>query len=115
MNINFEVLSSDGSTVYNVSVEMNRGKVRAACSCKAGEFGKLCKHQIEILSGQTGLLVSPNNEVKSELSKFVLEILDTDCANYLSEMLAADAEMKEQKKRLDSAKRKLEKTLKQHL
>jgi len=113
--MNFDVLSSDGSTVYSVSVGLDGGKVRASCTCRAGELGKLCKHQIGILSGQTGLLVSPNNEVKSELGKFVLEISDTECANYLAEILAADTEMKEQKRRLDRAKRNLEKTLKQHL
>jgi len=113
--MNFEVLSSDGATVYSVTVELNGKKVRASCTCKAGELGKLCRHQIGVLTGQINLLVSPNNEVQCELKKFVSDIADTDCANYVAEMLAADAEMKEQKKRLDRAKRNLEKTLKQHI
>lgn len=112
--MNFEVLSSDGSTAYNVTVGVNDGNVRASCTCRAGELGKLCKHQIGILSGQTVLLVSPDNEVTGELNKFVSEITDTECAKYVSEMLAADAEMAEQKKRRDRARRNLEKTLKQH-
>ncbi|MHB1213376.1 MAG: SWIM zinc finger family protein [Thiobacillus sp.] len=111
----FEVLGSDGSTVYNVMVGVNGGKVRASCTCKAGELGKLCKHQIGILSGQADLLASPNNEVKGELNNLVTQIADTECANYVAEMLAADAEMNELKRRLGRAKRNLEKTLKQHL
>ncbi len=113
--MNFEVLSSDGSTVYNVMVVVNGGKVKASCTCKAGELGKLCKHLIGILSGQTDLLTSQNNEAMGELNKFVTQIADTECATYVAEMLAADAEMSELKKRLGRAKRNLEKTLKQHL
>lgn len=113
--MNFEVLSSDGSTVYSVTVGVNGGKVRASCTCRAGELGKLCKHLIGMLAGQTDLLVSHTNEVETELNNFVSEIADTECANYVAEMLVADAEMKEQKKRLDRAKRNLDKTLKQHL
>lgn len=112
--MNFEVLSSDGSTVYIVTVEMYNGKVRASCTCRAGELGKLCKHQIGILSGQTNFLVSPENEVKDELNRFVSQITDTECACFVAEILAADAELKEQKRRLDRAKRNLEKSLKQN-
>lgn len=109
--MNFEVLSSDGSTVYNVTVGIDRGRVRATCTCKAGALGKLCRHQIGVLSGQTDLLVSPNDDVRSELNKFVSEIADTECAIYLGEMFTADSEMKEQKRRLDRAKRNLENVL----
>jgi len=113
--MNFEVLSSDGATVYNVTVEINGEMVRAACTCKAGQLGKLCRHKIGILSGKTDSLVSKSDDVNSELNKFVSDIGDTACASYLTEMLAADAEMKEQKKRLDRAKRNLGKVLKQSL
>ena len=112
--MNFEVLSSDGSTVYSVTVGMNGGKVHASCTCRAGEIGKLCKHQIGILSGQADLLVSQDDEMKGELEKFVAQIADTECAGLVSEIREADAEMKEQKRRLDGAKKNLEKTLKQH-
>jgi len=110
--MDFDVLSSDGFTVYSITVGTNEGKVWASCTCRAGALGKLCKHQIGILSGQTNLLVSPNNELKGELRKFVTQITDTDCADFLAEILAADAELKVQKRRLDRAKRNLEETLK---
>jgi uncharacterized Zn finger protein len=113
--MDFDVLSSDGSTVYQVTVGTCDGKVRASCTCRAGTLGKLCRHQIGILVGQIDLLASPTNEVRTELNKFVSEIADTECAHYVTEMLAAETEMKEQKKRLDRAKRTLEKSLKRHL
>lgn len=108
----FEVLSSDGSTVYAVMVGESGGKVQTSCTCRAGELGKLCKHQIGMLSGKTDLLVSPNNVAREKLKEFVTQIANTECANYLDEMFAAEMEMKIQKKRLDNAKRNLEKTLK---
>lgn len=110
----FDVLSSDGSTVYNVTVEMTDGNVRASCTCKAGTLGKLCKHQFGILAGQSGLLASPDDDIRDELRRFVAKIADTACAGFVAEMLAADAGMKEHKRRLDAAKKNLEKKLRQH-
>lgn len=91
---------------------MHGGKVRASCTCRAGELRKLCKHQIGILSGQADLLMSPSNEIRGELHNLVTQIADTEYAELIAEMLAANAELKEQKKRLDRAKRNLEKLLK---
>lgn len=112
--MDFEVLSSDGSSVYIVSVERLGDKVLATCTCKAGEYGQLCKHQIGILSGQDGFLASSDEDVRMKLNKFVSQIADTVCANYVAEYLSAVTGFEEQKKRRDRAKRNLEKTLKPH-
>jgi uncharacterized Zn finger protein len=113
--MNFEVLGSDGSSVYVVSVERQGDKVLASCTCKAGEFGQLCKHQIGILSGQDDLLASSNEDVRMKLRELVSQITNTACASYVAEYLSAVAGLEEQKKRRDRAKRNLEKILKQHL
>ena len=113
--MDFDVLSSDGATVYHVTVGVSGGKVRASCTCRAGELGKLCKHKIGILSGRPDLLVSADNETTRELNRFVTQIADTECAVLVTEFLEADAELKEQKQRLDRAKRNLERILKQPL
>lgn len=110
----FDVLSSDGSTVYNVTVEMADGNVWASCTCKAGRLGKLCKHQFGILAGQSSLLASPDDESRDELRRFVAKISDTACACLVAEILVADAGMKEHKRRLDTAKKSLEKRLSGH-
>lgn len=112
--MNFDVLSSDGATVYKVTVEVIGGDVRAACTCKAGALGKLCKHQFGILAGQTDLLASCDRDVTDELNRLVTKIADTACAGLVAEILAADAGMKAHKRRLDSAKKNLEKMLRQH-
>ena len=112
MSVDFEVLSSDGSTVYVVSVERQNDKVLASCTCKAGEFGQLCKHQIGILSGQDDLLASSDEDVRMKIREFVSQIADTACASYVAEYLSAVAGIEEQKKRKDRAKRNLEKALK---
>jgi uncharacterized Zn finger protein len=115
MTVDFEVLSSDGSTIYVVSVERQGDKVLASCTCKAGDFGQLCKHQIGMLSGQDDLLASSDEKVRMRLREVVSQIADTECASYVTEYLSAVAGLDEQKKRRDRAKRNLEKTLKQYL
>lgn len=110
--MNFAILSGDGTTVYSVTVGMHGGKVRASCTCRAGELGKLCKHQIGILSGEPDLLLTPSNEVRGELHNFATQIADTEYAELIAEILAAGVELREQKRRLDLAKRNLEKLLK---
>ena len=112
MSVDFAVLSSDGSTHYAVSVERQGDKVLASCTCKAGEFGQLCKHQIGILSGQNDLLASTDEDVRMKLSELVSQIADTECASHVAEYLSAVAGLDEQKKRRDRAKRNLEKILK---
>lgn len=109
--MNFEILSSDGSTVYNVTVGMNGGRVQAACTCRAGEFGQLCKHLIGILSGQDDMLAVSDKEAQSKLMELIALIADTDCSRDVAEYHAAVAGVEEQKRRLARAKKSLEKTL----
>jgi uncharacterized Zn finger protein len=113
--MDFKVLSSDGSTVYVVSVDRQGDNVLSACTCKASEYGQLCKHKIGILSGQDGLLESSDGDARVKLNELVSQIADTECANYVAEYLSSVAGFEEQKKRRDRAKKNLEKTLKPHL
>jgi len=112
--MHFDVLSSDGSTIYQVTVAVSGADVRASCTCRAGELGKLCRHQVGILLGRVGLLASPSRDATVGLERLVSEIAHTACANYVAEITAAEAELRAQKMRLDRAKRNLEKLLKQH-
>jgi uncharacterized Zn finger protein len=115
MSMDFDVLSSDRSTLYVVTVDKQGDKVLASCTCKAGEFGQLCKHQIGILSGQDGLLMSSDEAARMKLRVFVMQIADTECASLVAEYQSAVAGLEEQKKRRERAKKSLEKTLKRHL
>lgn len=112
--MDFEVLRGDGSTVYVVSIDRQGDNVLATCTCKAGEYGQLCKHQLGILSGQQNFLASSDGDARVKLNEFVSQIANTVCANYVAEYLSAVAGFEEQKKRRDRAKRNLEKTLKLH-
>ena len=114
MSVNFKVLSSDGSTVYIVSVDRQGDKVLATCTCQAGKHGKLCKHKIGILSGQNDLLVLSDEDARMKLNELVSEISDTACASCIDEYCLAISECEKQKKRLERAKKDLEKTLKPH-
>lgn len=111
--MDFEVLSSDGLSIYVVTVQKSGDNVLATCTCKAGEFGQLCKHQIGILSGQDDGLASSDQSVRMRLNELISQIADTECANHVAEYLLAVDGFEKQKKRRDRAKRNLEKTLKQ--
>ncbi len=111
MTYSFRVLGSDGLTEYVVSVKKQNGRILATCTCSAGIFGKLCKHKISMLSGQEDLLVLPNDETRKLLGELILEVRDTECANHLAEIHLVTAELEKQKKRLDRAKKSLEKSL----
>ena len=112
--MDFKVLSSDESTIYIVSVDRQGDKVLASCTCKSGQFGQLCKHQIGILSGQDDFLASSDEVLRMKLNELVLQISCTECAKYIAEYLSAVAGFAEQKKRRDRAKRNLEKALNLH-
>lgn len=58
--LEFEVLSSDGETVYIVDFQKFGEKVAASCSCPAGQNLRPCKHRFEIINGEYGRIVSGN-------------------------------------------------------
>lgn len=45
----FHVVSKSTGELYTVKFSNESGKVQAHCSCRAGIFGTLCKHVIEIM------------------------------------------------------------------
>ena len=50
-----KVISSAGEP-YNVNFKFSGNKFSIFCSCPAGIHGKLCKHKISLLDGDTSLL-----------------------------------------------------------
>lgn len=49
LNKEFHVVSKSTGELYTVKFSNESGKVQAHCSCRAGIFGTLCKHVIEIM------------------------------------------------------------------
>ena len=55
------ILAKSSSDVpYTVEFSLENGKLSARCNCKAGIFGKLCKHKTELLAGDAARLYDPH-------------------------------------------------------
>lgn len=108
----YQVPSSDGSSMYVVTINKIGNAITSSCSCKAGMFGQLCKHQIGILSGDDSCLLPSDSSGHEMLKALIAEIAGTECAAQLNEYLGAQAAIEEQKKRRDRAKKNLERILK---
>jgi uncharacterized Zn finger protein len=60
MEATLHALSSDGDTTYAVAFTYVDGVLTVRCACKAGEFGKYCKHVGTFLAGDSSLLADPS-------------------------------------------------------
>ena len=86
--IKLKVKSSSG-TFYQVVFEIT-DTIKVKCNCKAGIFGKLCKHKTELLLGNNSLLYDLGEKVifdnlmsivsRSEYSKISKELISAQKA-----------------------------------
>lgn len=60
MRVTLYILGDSGSE-YDITVTQINGKTSVHCSCPAGELNQLCKHKIDILSGNTNRLAPGAN------------------------------------------------------
>jgi len=71
MQIDIKAKSSTDAP-HTVSFFINDKKFFCKCDCRAGIFGGLCKHKIELLSGDEGRLFDSSETTKlEELVNFV--------------------------------------------
>ena len=61
-----KVVSSSGEP-YDVHFEFSENKFTAFCNCRAGIFGKLCKHKTGLLAGDQLLLFDKTDKEKLKL------------------------------------------------
>lgn len=102
---------SSGSVPYLVVFTHSENGLSATCNCKAGIFGKLCKHKLALLQGDASMLSDPTEDQKLyELSALVLK---TSYPKFLSEIHQAELAQIKAKKTLDQSKKLLEKALKE--
>lgn len=69
--ITIKVISSSGN-YYEVLFENSKDLLTMFCNCQAGIYGKICKHKIGILAGDTSMLFD-----QKEISKLnqILELV----------------------------------------
>jgi hypothetical protein len=102
-------LSSDGVSTYEVHFTLRNHKVIVDCSCPAGELGKLCRHKIALLNGDTNILFDPSEE--DALKAVQLWIQRTGYPKLLKEIEEAEKAVKTSQKRLIELKSNLEKAM----
>lgn len=84
---------------YEVIFEVS-DTIKVSCNCKAGVFGKLCKHKTGLLSGDHSLLYDlKEGQLLDELMKFVEKSTYSSLINELksTEQAVADAKRREKK------------------
>lgn len=111
MKTEFEVMSSDGVTVYVVSFELDSGKLYVYCNCQAGSRGNWCRHKKQLALGDLSGL--QNESQSSEMPKVLEWVRDSKIAQLISEMHMAEDEMQKAKVRMDRAKKELEKAMRE--
>lgn len=104
-------VKGSGENTYNVHVgPKGEDGVVIYCDCKAGIFGKMCKHKIAIATGDPSLLINQGDaeklaETADNIKRRPLGVLIQDLSDFRKEYDAA-------KRKMDKARKKLEKAMK---
>lgn len=107
MKKEFEIKSSDGVKSYVVEFVIEAGKLYVYCGCPAGEFGKWCKHKMQLMTGDmSGASATSGADDMVELQTWISR---SEFARLLAEMKLAEDEMQKAKSKMDKAKKALEK------
>jgi hypothetical protein len=69
--ITIKVISSTDEP-YDVHFEFSDNKFKVHCNCLAGIYGKLCKHKIGLLDGDSSILFNKTNcEILEQINEIV--------------------------------------------
>ena len=103
------VKSSSSETTYTVTFELDNNILKVHCDCQAGIYGKLCKHKLNILEGNTSNLVDINDY--NELTDILSKVNNSEFATHNNSIKETDNEIK----KLNNKKKKLKKELEKML
>jgi hypothetical protein len=93
---------------YRVVFKKNGTDIKAACSCRAGMNGLLCKHRLSILDGDKGAVVSTNSDQVTEVASW---LEGSNVAAAISEVVLLEAEKKLIEEKIKRAKKLVAKAL----
>lgn len=89
-------ISGSANSPYTITFEQKGDRVLMTCNCKAGQFGKLCKHKVQA--------------VKDELatsSDFCIPLQNANYKDVINEIEKIESELIALKKDLDKKKKSL--------
>lgn len=110
VNISIKAKSS-GVEPYTVDFIIQDKKMIVACNCPAGEWGKLCKHKTELISGDKDRLFNINEQEKLEKLQLIIVNIPTFTA-VSEEIIMSEKRIKQEKRKLSKIKKDFEKKLK---
>ena len=90
--INLKVKSSSAE-FYTIIIEIT-DTIKVHCNCGAGIFGKLCKHKIAVLSGDSNILIDIKDKSILEEINGVISKSDFFNLNNLSSLLTKSSSTK---------------------
>jgi len=110
--MSYEFLAkSSGDNPYQVVFIFSDQKLSITCNCKAGIFGKLCKHKTALLAVDTGMLAKP--EQSEALREISTKIQATTYPQLIEQLKQAETKADEAKKNLSRVKKQLERSMKE--
>ncbi|OAJ94151.1 hypothetical protein [Vibrio bivalvicida] len=100
--MNFKEVEVIGSAAepYTIILKSHDDGVSVACNCKAGTFGKLCKHKIQVVK-----------EELSASSMFSQRLSDAGYSELISDISSLEVELARAKRNLDKKKKLLTKLM----
>jgi uncharacterized Zn finger protein len=105
--ITFRVQGS-ASEPYVTTFKREGAKLKAHCSCPAGEVGQCCKHRLNIFQGATEGIVSGN---ETEVQVVVAWLKGSDVERALQQVREAESRLEDAKKQLNGSKKALARVL----
>ncbi len=105
------VNSSSRDDNYTVSFYLTKKETSVQCTCKAGEYGKLCKHILAVMTGDKTMLCDEEEDgpVVDQITKY---LSNTPVAPALCEWLKTKKQIEVLQKLEDAQKRELMSLLK---
>lgn len=91
---------------YKVAFLKEGGNLKVSCQCRAGQFGTMCKHRLDIVVGSYGDVVP---ELSADVSKVKDLMEGTELESLVLEYVASDKELTALKKRHAGLKKNLAK------
>ncbi|HBR95236.1 MAG TPA: hypothetical protein DEA90_13835 [Opitutae bacterium] len=111
MKISIQAKSSSGDHSYTVDFIKEGELLSVFCNCPAGALGKLCKHKLQLLSGDNSMLHSDGDiEKLNELQAWVRASTFPNLQLKLSEL---ESEIASLKLKIKKEKKNIEKKIKE--
>jgi hypothetical protein len=107
---NFKIKGS-GEKEYRVHIApKGNDSVTITCDCKAGIFGRMCKHKLAVATGDPSLLI--DNSEADKLEEVAEKISRRNIGKLLLDLAETKKEQEAAKRKMDRARKALEKAMK---